>query len=116
MAAQGDDYDPELEALLKKKAAAARKRDDANREAQARAQKDALLRGILTEEARQRLTNLRLVRPELVEGIENQLIALAQSGRIRIPITDEELKELLAQLVGRERRDFNINIRERGWK
>jgi len=62
------------------------------------------------------LSNLRLVRPELVESVENQLIMLAQARRINIPVTDEELKEILSEVVGREKRDFNITIRERGWK
>jgi|ECHnycMinimDraft_1075156.scaffolds.fasta_scaffold00044_19 programmed cell death protein 5 len=110
------EYDPELQEILRRKAATMKKKEDAAREAQARAQREALLRVILTEEARQRLSNLRLVRPELVESVENQLIMLAQARRINIPVTDEELKEILSEVVGREKRDFNITIRERGWK
>ncbi len=78
--------------------------------------KESILRKILTTEARQRLTNVKLVRPELAEQVENYLIALAQSGRITRPLTEEEIKEILAQLSGAQRRTGRINIKERGWK
>ncbi|UXD21853.1 hypothetical protein IPA_08785 [Ignicoccus pacificus DSM 13166] len=77
--------------------------------------KAEILRNILTAEARQRLANVKLVRPELAEQVENYLIVLAQSGRIPKPITDEEIKEILARLSGSQRRETRINIRERGW-
>ena len=41
---------------------------------QLEAQKQALLRHILTPESRQRLTNLRMIKPEFTEQIELQLI------------------------------------------
>ncbi|MEM2875691.1 MAG: DNA-binding protein [Candidatus Bathyarchaeia archaeon] len=58
----------------------------------------AALRRILTPPARQRLTNLRMVKPEFARQLELQLIQLAQQGRIAIPIDDEELKEILKRL------------------
>ncbi|MEM4971397.1 MAG: DNA-binding protein [Sulfolobales archaeon] len=85
------------------------------REAAEEALRQELLRRILTPEARERLANLRLVRPELVKSLEDQLIVLAQSGRIKIPITDEELKTILQNLFERTRREIRINIREKGW-
>lgn len=71
------------------------------------AQKQALLRAILTPEARQRLTNIRMVRPEFAEQIELQLIQLAQTGRLRIPLSDDQLKETLKRLQS-QKRDFTI--------
>ena len=62
------------------------------------AQKQTVLKQILTPEARQRLTNIRMVKPEFADQIEVQLIQLAQSGRIKVPISDEQLKEALARL------------------
>ena len=70
-------------------------------------QKQALLRRILTPEARSRLTNLNMVKPEFTQQLELQLIQLAQQGRIAIPITDEQLKELLVRLQS-GRRDYTI--------
>jgi programmed cell death protein 5 len=38
------------------------------------------------------------VKPEFADQIELQLIQLAQAGRIKIPIGDEQLKEALARM------------------
>jgi programmed cell death protein 5 len=70
-------------------------------------QKQALLRRILTPEARRRLTNLNMVKPEFTQQLELQLIQLAQAGRINLPITDEQLKELLVRLQS-GKRDYKI--------
>lgn len=66
-------------------------------------QKQALLRSILTPEARQRLTNLKMVRPEFTSQLELQLIQLAQQGKIPIPLTDKQLKQILIQIQPRKR-------------
>jgi len=71
------------------------------------AQKQALLRRILTPEARQRLTNLKMVRPEFAVQLELQLIQLAQQGKMNLPITDEQLKEILVRLQS-SRREIRI--------
>ncbi len=70
---------------------------------QLEAQKQALLRQILSEEARQRLTNLRMIKPEFTEQIELQLIQLAQTGKLPIPLPDAQLKQILIQLQSRKR-------------
>ena len=78
-------------------------------EAEAEAQKQVLMRKILTLEARQRLQNVKLVRPDFATQIELQLLQLAQSGRVSLPITDELLKKLLKQIqIQQTRRDINI--------
>lgn len=74
---------------------------------QLEAQKQALLRTILTPEARQRLTNIRMVRPEFAEQLELQLIQLAQTGRLRTPLTDDQLKDILRRMQN-QKRDFTI--------
>jgi programmed cell death protein 5 len=71
------------------------------------AQKRQVLMQLLTPEARSRLTNLRLTKPEFVDQIELQLIQLAQMGKIKSKITDEQLKQLLRQLTS-QKRDINI--------
>ncbi|MCW4055659.1 MAG: DNA-binding protein [Candidatus Bathyarchaeota archaeon] len=77
------------------------------RQQQVEMQKQTLLRRILSPEARQRLTNLKMVKPEFAEQIELQLIQLAQAGRLSIPVTDDQLKEILARLQS-QRRDIKI--------
>ena len=70
-------------------------------------QKQSLLRRILSPEARSRLTNLNMVKPEFTQQLEIQLIQLAQAGRVKLPITDEQLKELLVRLQS-GKRDYTI--------
>ncbi|MCW4048976.1 MAG: DNA-binding protein [Candidatus Bathyarchaeota archaeon] len=73
------------------------------------AQKEALIRKILTPEARQRLHNVKMVRPEFATQLEMQLIQIAQSGRVQLPIDDELLKKLLAQIQSQQaKRDITI--------
>jgi programmed cell death protein 5 len=105
-------YDEELEAIREKKLQELQKRIEEERKRQElAAQRRAILRVILTPEARERLDNLRVVKPELVEALEQQLIALAQSGKVRIPITDEDLKRILEAIYKQTHREFRIRYR-----
>ncbi len=70
-------------------------------------QKQALLRRILTPDARRRLTNLKMVKQDFAQQLELQLIQLAQQGKIDIPVTDKQLKEILVRLQS-GRREFKI--------
>lgn len=110
--------DEELEALRQRRLAEMKARaqqqeqiteSQAQAQAEAEAQKQALMRKILTPEARQRLQNVKLVRPDFAAQIELQLLQLAQSGRVPLPITDELLKKLLEQIRSQQtRRDISI--------
>lgn len=66
-------------------------------------QKRAILKAILEPEARERLTRLKMAHPDIAEAVEAQLIALAQSGRLRSKITDEMLKEILKRAMPKKR-------------
>lgn len=70
------------------------------------ARKAQILRKALTIEARQRLKNVSLVRPELAKGVENIIINLYLSGKITEPIDDAALKQILMQL--NRKREFKI--------
>lgn len=100
--------DEELEELRRRKLLAlqqkvAEEQKQTQMEQQLEQQKQAFLRKILTPEARQRLTNLNMVKPEFTEQLELQLIQLAQHGKLPIPITDEQLKQILIQLQSQKR-------------
>lgn len=71
-------------------------------DAQARAM-DRLLQQILEPEARERLTRIRLSRPELAVQVANQLASLAQSGRLARRLTDADLKTVLGHLTPQDR-------------
>ncbi|MEM3526172.1 MAG: DNA-binding protein [Candidatus Jordarchaeaceae archaeon] len=93
---------------LQQQIAEAQRQERAQREYET--QKQAILRQILTPEARSRLTNLKIVRPEFAERIEIQLIQLAQAGKINAPLTDEQLKAILLQLQ-EKRRDTKVKYK-----
>jgi programmed cell death protein 5 len=100
--------DDELEAIRQRKLAslqqqALKEQAEEQAAAEVQAQKEAILRQILTPEARQRLTNIKMVKPQFAEQIEMQLIQLASAGRLKGQVTDEQLKALLQQLQGKER-------------
>jgi len=65
--------------------------------------KQTILRKVLTPDARERLTSLKLARPQLAEQVEMQLISLAQSGRLQTMIDDAKLKVLLQQIQPKKR-------------
>jgi programmed cell death protein 5 len=100
--------DEELEELRRKRLSAlqrqaADEQRSAQMEQQLEQQKQALLRNILSPEARQRLANLKMVKPEFTNQLELQLIQLAQQGKIPVPLADEQLKKILTQLQSRKR-------------
>ena len=100
--------DEELEAIRRRKLSTLKQRaTDEQKQAQAEeqieAQKQALLKQILSPEARQRLTNLKMVKQEFTEQLELQLIQLAQTGKIPLPLSDAQLKQILIQLQSRKR-------------
>ncbi|MFW9985247.1 MAG: DNA-binding protein [Candidatus Odinarchaeota archaeon] len=107
--------DDELEELRRRKMAELQQQavaeQQAAQEEEIRAQRAAVLRQLLTPEARSRLTNLRMVKPAFAEQLENELIRLAQVNRLpEVPITDKTLKTMLSQLRARQR-DTKIKFR-----
>jgi programmed cell death protein 5 len=72
------------------------------------AQKEQILKQILTPEARMRLNNIKMVKPELSGMVEQYLIGMATQGKIPGQINDEQLKQILLS-TQQPKRDFKIN-------
>ena len=104
--------DEDLEAIRKKRMAelqsqqAQAEQQEAIKE-QVGQQKQAVMRQILTPEARDRLARIKIAKPEFVEEIEQQLIMLAQSGQLSGQVTDQMLVQILERIMP-EKREINI--------
>ena len=107
--------DQELEALRQKRMAELQQNSQQQaaadeRNKQFEAQKQAILRQILSPEARDRLANVKLASPDLANSVEMQLIQLAQSGRLQGVVNDDMLRNILRQIAP-QRREINIERR-----
>jgi len=105
----------ELERIKKEKLQQLKEQKEASEEQerseeQFEARKKAILRQLMTPEARERLGRVRVARPEIAENIESQIIMLAQRGAIQGKITDKTLKDLLKKITGKKK---DINIKRR---
>jgi programmed cell death protein 5 len=81
--------------------------EELNRQKEVESRIQMILKQILEPDARERLNRIKLTKPDFAKAVEQQLVVLAQSGRIRERITDAQLVALLKQLVP-EKKDFNI--------
>jgi len=70
--------------------------------------KNNLLRVYLTSEARQRLSNINLVKPDIAKNLENMLIQLVSSGKLDRRLNDDDLKKILNQIQGTPKREFKV--------
>ena len=82
--------------------------EDQGKEADVSAQREIALRQILSPEARLRLNNVKMVKPDFAVMVENYLITLVSQGKINSQISDEQLKQILKS-VQQPKRDFKIN-------
>ena len=86
--------------------------DDTNaaqeKDSQLKAQKEIMLKQVLSGDARLRLNNVRMVKPDLAELVENYILNLSMQGKISGQISDEQLKQILSS-AQQPKRDFKIN-------
>jgi len=68
-----------------------------------RMMREAALRMALTSEARERLANVKMVKPDLAASIEAYIIQLASSGKLNKAVDDEQLKQMLSALQTKKR-------------
>ncbi len=113
----GDPTDEELQELREKKMEQLKDRQGGEgaeaaeaQQQQAEAQKKAMLRQALTDGARKRLNTVQMSKPQFGEKVEQQIVALAQSGRLNGKIDEEKMKELLQEMKP-ESKSFDIQRR-----
>jgi len=111
-----DSPDDELDELREKRMEELKERQGGEQEAQeaaqqqAEAQKKAILRQHLTDEARQRLNTVKMSKPQFGEQVEQQVIAIARSGRLNGQIDDDKMRDLLQELKP-DKKSFDIKRR-----
>jgi len=78
------------------------------KDSQLKAQKETMLKQVLSSDARLRLNNVRMVKPDLADLVENYILNLSVQGKISGQISDEQLKQILSS-AQQPKRDFKFN-------
>ena len=86
--------------------------DDENntqeKDSQLKEKKEMMLKQVLSSEARLRLNNVRMVKPDLADLVENYILNLNVQGKISGQISDDQLKQILLS-AQQPKRDFKFN-------
>ena len=86
--------------------------DDENntreKDSQLKAQKEMMLKQVLSSEARLRLNNVRMVKSDLADLVENYILNLSVQGKISGQISDDQLKQILSS-AQQPKHDFKFN-------
>jgi len=78
------------------------------KDSQLKAQKEMMLKQVLSADARLRLNNVRMVKPDLADLVENYILNLNAQGKISGQISDDQLKQILLS-AQQPKRDFKFN-------
>jgi len=78
------------------------------KDSQLKAQKEMMLKQVLSSDARLRLNNVRMVKPDLADLVENYILNLNVQGKISGQISDDQLKQILLS-AQQPKRDFKFN-------
>lgn len=71
---------------------------DAEKQQQMLEMKHSMLTQILSNEARERLARIRIVKADKATAIEDMLIRMAKGGQIRGRVTEQQLIDMLGQI------------------
>jgi len=86
--------------------------DDENntqeKDSQLKTQKEMMLKQVLSSEARLRLNNVRMVKSDLADLVENYILNLSVQGKISGQISDDQLKQILSS-AQQPKHDFKFN-------
>lgn len=74
-----------------------------------------MLDQILHPEAADRLGRIRLVKESRATDVENHLIMMAQTGKLRQKVTEDQLKELLNLVADKKEEEKIVVSRRKGW-
>ena len=77
------------------------------KEDQLNTQKEILLKQFLSPDARLRLNNIKMVKPDLANLVGNYILNLASQGKFSGQISDEQLKQILLA-TQQPKRDFKF--------
>ncbi|MCX8179014.1 MAG: hypothetical protein N3D75_04275 [Candidatus Aenigmarchaeota archaeon] len=80
--------------------------DDIQRLKEIEILKKTVLGKILSKDATERLSRLKLVKPDMANQLELYLVQLYQNGQIKKVINDDQLKNILTQIS--QKTDFKI--------
>ena len=86
--------------------------DDENntqeKDSQLKAQKEMMLKQVLSSEARLRLNYVRMVKSDLADLVENYILNLSVQVKISGQISDDQLKQILSS-AQQPKHDFKFN-------
>ncbi len=104
--------DAELEALRRRKMAELQQQQQQqsamqDQAKQIEAERQNVMRQILTPEARERLARVKMAYPDVAQAVEDQLLRLLQMGRIQSQVDDNMLRQILRK-ISPQKRDISI--------
>jgi len=85
----------------------------AQQEAAMAEQKKVMLDQIMTTEARERLSNIALVKPDKARALEDMLIGAAQQGKLGGKVTKEQFVQMLEGVSDKMEKKTKVTIQRR---
>lgn len=76
-------------------------------------QRRMMLKQILSNEASERLSRVKLVKPEKAHQVESYIIDAARSGRLPGKVNEDQLKDLLQQVSAQTEQRTKVTISRR---